>query len=123
MPFQALLSTRTFKWAAWTLLVIIVLATLSPIEMRPTLHVPANRERFMAFAALGGAFWMAYPRNRLVVVVLLLGGAAALELFQHLTPDRHGVVRDAAIKVLGAALGCIGGAVADWFLPTKAMRR
>jgi hypothetical protein len=44
-------------------------------------------------------------------------------LFQHLTPDRHGVVRDAAIKVLGAALGCIGGAVADWFLPTKAMRR
>jgi hypothetical protein len=42
--------------------------------------------------------------------------------FQHLTPDRHGVVRDAAIKVLGAALGCIGGAVADWFLRPKPCR-
>jgi len=71
----------------------------------------------MAFALVGGAFSLAYPRRRALVIALLLGSAAALEVLQHLAPGRHGEVRDAVIKAAGGLLGCLAGVAADRLLP------
>ncbi|KAA2242376.1 hypothetical protein F0L46_03390 [Salinarimonas soli] len=114
--------TRLLCWLAWLLFGLVLLSTLSPIELRPETGLSPNRERFLAFAMLGGAFWLAYPRHRLLVVVLLLGATVSLELLQHLAPGRHGVIKDAVVKAAGGMLGCMGGMVADRLLQSAERR-
>lgn len=82
----------------------IVFATLSPIGLRP--HVgDVSGERFLAFAAIGLLFGVAYPRHLWLVTLLVGGGAVGLEVLQHLTPDRHGRIPDALVKLVGALAG------------------
>ncbi|HYF55049.1 MAG TPA: hypothetical protein VEA41_12390 [Salinarimonas sp.] len=117
MRWPVLPSTRALRVLAWLLLALVAAATLCPIELRPASGLSVNRERFMAFALVGGAFSLAYPRRRALVIALLLGSAAALEVLQHLAPGRHGEVRDAVIKAAGGLLGCLAGVAADRLLP------
>lgn len=89
---------------AWTTLLAIAFATLSPIGLRP--HVgDVSGERFIAFAMVGLLFGMAYPRHLWLVTLLVGGTAVGLEVLQHLTPDRHGRVPDALVKLAGALAG------------------
>jgi VanZ family protein len=89
---------------AWSTLLAIAFATLSPIGLRP--HVgDVSGERFWAFAALGLLFGMAYPRHLWLVVLMVGGAAVGLEVLQHLTPDRHGRIPDALVKLAGAIAG------------------
>jgi len=62
-------------------------------------------ERFAAYGILGILFVAAYPRRFTLVITFILGVAVSLELLQHLTPDRHGHIADAAQKVIGGLLG------------------
>lgn len=89
---------------AWTTLLLIAIATLSPIDARPELG-GATMERFGAFALAGLLFGLAYPRRLRAVAVIVLGAALLLEALQLLTPDRHGQVSDAMVKFLGGAIG------------------
>lgn len=89
---------------AWTALVLIAIATLSPIDVRPELG-GAMMERFGAFALTGLLFGLAYPRRLPAVAVIVLGAAFLLETLQLLTPDRHGQVADALVKFSGGAIG------------------
>ncbi len=89
---------------AWAILAFIVFATLSPIGLRPHLE-DVSVERFSAFAAAGLLFGLAYPRRLWLVLALVIGTACALEALQHLTPDRHGHVSDAVVKMIGGAVG------------------
>lgn len=91
---------------AWLTLVLIIFATLSPIGLRPHLG-DVSVERFLAFAAVGLLFGVAYPRHSLLIALLVGGTAIGLELLQHLTPDRHGEVPDALVKVAGAVTGAM----------------
>jgi VanZ family protein len=93
--------------AAWTLLAFIAYATLSPIQVRPTLPTPASVEHFAAFAALGALFSMAYPKRTGLVCILVFGSAALLEIAQLFTPDRHARLADAVQKMAGGACGMI----------------
>jgi hypothetical protein len=93
------------RWAAWLLVGAIVTFTLSPIELRPVTGVPANWERFAAFAATGALFCLGYPQHRLRVVWLVIGVAGLLEVLQHLAPGRHGQLPDGSVKAAGALLG------------------
>jgi len=43
------------------------------------------------------------------VCLIVLGSAVLLELAQLLTPDRHGRIQDAIVKMTGAALGIVAG--------------
>jgi VanZ family protein len=89
---------------AWSTLLAIAFATLSPIGLRP--HVgDVSGERFLAFAAVGLLFGMAYPRHLWLVTLLVGGAAVGLEILQHLTPDRHGRIPDALVKLAGALTG------------------
>ena len=95
--------------AAWTLLFFIAYATISPIHARPTLFASPNFERLAAFIVLGALFYLTYPRHIVLVCLIVLGSAVLLELAQLLTPDRHGRIQDAIVKMTGGALGIVSG--------------
>lgn len=89
---------------AWAGLLAIAVATLSPLGLRP--HVAGvSIERFGAFAVVGLLFGLAYPRHLWLVLLLVCGAAIGLEILQQVTPDRHGEVRDAVVKVAGGIAG------------------
>lgn len=85
---------------AWTLLAYIVFVTLSPIALRPqTGHVIA--ERFLAYAALGAAFAIAYPRRYGWVTLLVALAAVLPEAAQNFVPGRHARWPDGVEKLAG----------------------
>jgi VanZ family protein len=89
---------------AWLTLLGIAFATLSPIGLRPHLGA-VSVERFWAFAVAALLFGLAYPRQTWLVALMVSGAAIGLEILQHLTPDRHGHVSDALVKLAGAIAG------------------
>ena len=99
--------------AAWTLLAFIAYATISPIQARPTLFASPSFERLAA--VLGALFCLVYPRHIVLVCLIVLGSAVLLELAQLLTPDRHGRIPDAIIKMTGGALGIVAGRAMLYF--------
>ena len=105
--FQKLLTV-----AAWTLLAFIAYATISPIQDRPTLPISSvSFEHLAAFAVLGALFCLAYPRQIVLVCLIVLGSAVLFEFAQLLTPDRHGQIRDAIEKLAGGVVGIVAGRV------------
>jgi VanZ family protein len=104
--------SKLLAGAAWACLAFIAYATLSPITDRPTLPTSVGFERLAAFAVLGVLFCLAYPRQFILVCFVVLASALLLELAQQLTPDRHGRIRDAVVKLAGGMLGIgIGQAI------------
>jgi hypothetical protein len=106
---------KLIRVIAWASLAFIVFSTLSPIGLRPHL-AGAGVERFSAFSLAGLLFGLAYPRRLWWVLVIVLGSAAGLEVLQHLTPDRHGEVRDAVVKSLGGTFGISCSLAVNWLL-------
>jgi len=102
-----------FRWLAWLLVAAIAYVTLSPIAMRPVTAAPADLERFLAYAAMGLAFCVGYPRHRASILVLVIAITGLLEFGQHLVPGRHGRMHDAVLKAAGAFLGIAAAAVVD----------
>jgi hypothetical protein len=94
--------------AAWLALAFIAFATLSPIDDRPVVAGP-QFEHFAAFALMGFAFMVGYPKRLLFIVAIVLGSAFVLEALQLLTPDRHGRVLDALAKAAGGICGIGAG--------------
>jgi hypothetical protein len=92
--------------AAWLGLAFIVFATLSPIDLRPQV-AGVGLERFVAFAATGLLFGLAYPRRPGLVVALVLCGACILEMTQLITTDRHGRLPDLFVKMAGGSTGIL----------------
>jgi VanZ family protein len=100
--------------AAWACLIFIIYATLSSIEARPELTAGGFYkvfftvfERFAAYAVLGFLFYLAYPRNVVLVCLLVFGSAVFLEILQIFIPDRDARVADALEKIAGGAAGML----------------
>jgi hypothetical protein len=93
--------------AAWGFFAFIAYSTISPIQARPTLPTSPGLEHFFAFAVLGGLFCLAYPESLIFVFVVVIGGAALLEIAQLLTPDRHARLADCLQKMAGGAFGIL----------------
>jgi len=101
--------TRLLRIAAWSILVLILVVTISPIQFRPITGEPADLERFAAFFLVGFLCALAYPRQWLAVLLLTVGCAGMFELLQRLAPERHGEFADFLFKAVGALAGvCIG---------------
>lgn len=94
-----------FVAAAWIALFAIVVATLSPLDLRPRLLISVNAERALAFMLLGVLFAVAYPKHIWFAAAIVFIGAFGLEILQELRPDRHGRFRDAMWKFIGASIG------------------
>ena len=112
--------------AAWLAVITIAYATLthidfvygiyfklSPFLMRPAMRTYAHFEHMIAFALLGVLFGFAYPRRPIVVLCIVFGAAALLEILQTMTPDRHGTLIDAVEKMAGGAVGILFGRIAQ----------
>jgi VanZ family protein len=90
---------------AWGLLAAVAAVTLSPIAFRPETPAPADLERFLACAAVGGAFSIGYPKRWGLMLAVALGAAGVLEVAQNFVPSRHGQFHDASVKAIGAGVG------------------
>ena len=86
---------------------VVIFATISPNDLRPRIGESADVERFLAFAALCGAFVFSYPNRWRLVLCLILVGGGALEAIQNLLPDRHGTAADFATKAFGSIAGAV----------------
>ena len=95
---------RVSTIAGWLALAFIVFATLSPIHDRPVIAGP-QLEHFAAFAVVGLAFGLAYPRRIFLVATIIFISAFGLEALQLLTPDRHARLLDALVKAAGGVCG------------------
>jgi apolipoprotein N-acyltransferase len=95
--------------AAWSCLALIALITLGPLGIRPETSFLPSIERFVAFAVAGALFAIAYPRYILFAAVIVLGAAVLFEIFQLLSPSRHGRLFDAAVKIAGGSFGLCAG--------------
>jgi VanZ family protein len=104
--------------AGWLVLAFIVYATLSPLDDRPVLAGP-QYEHFAAFALVGLAFGLAYPKRLFLVAAVILISAFGLEALQLLTPDRHGRLLDALVKAAGGICGIGIGQVAQLVLRSQ----
>ncbi len=117
------MSLRLLRILAWSLLAAIAFVTLSPIGLRPDSGLSPNYERLFAFAAVGLAFALAYPRHIWLVLLVVLGAAVGLEALQLVVSGRHGRIIDLIAKLLGGGIGVSAGAVARWMidraLPTR----
>lgn len=90
----------------WGALLVILFATLSPLDLRP--HIPelgADIERFLAYLAAGGLLAFAYPRQRWFVLGGMVVFALGLEWAQTWEATRHGRPHDVVVKVLGTLSG------------------
>jgi len=101
---------RNWLSVRWLLLAFavcaaIVFATLCPIQWRPHLTDDPNQERFLAFAILGFAAKLAFPRKQAWLICAVVTLAIGLEAVQLVIPGRDGRVLDAAVKALGGAFG------------------
>lgn len=104
--------------AGWLALGFIVFATLSPIDDRPVI-AGAQFEHFAAFAVVGLAFGLAYPRRVFLIAAFILISAFGLEALQLLTPDRHARLLDALVKAAGGVCGIGVGQLGQLMLRTK----
>src|SRR3982074_2635590 len=98
---------KLISGAARPLFAFFAHASISPIQVRPTLPAPTGFEHLTAFAVLGLLFCLAYPRHITLVCLIILGSAVLLEIMQLLTPDRHGRIQDAIEKMAGGGLGIV----------------
>jgi VanZ family protein len=80
---------------------------LSPLLMHPAIRNYARFEHMIAFLVVGLLFGSAYPRRGILVCCIVFGAAAALEILQTFTPDRHGTLTDALEKMTGGAAGIL----------------
>jgi VanZ family protein len=103
---------NTAAAAAWFSLAFVTYATLSPLNERPelaSLDLFTHFDHYIAYAVIGGAFALAYPRQTFIVCIIVFGSAVLLELAQMLTPDRHARISDALRKLIGGAVGIACG--------------
>src|SRR5215470_1781537 len=105
--------TRLSRCTVWLVALTIAIFTLCPIQFRPMTAAPADLERWLAFAVLGGLLAVAYPKHRVRFALLAIACAAILEMAQNLTSSRHGHLSDFDVKAIGIVAGMALGA---WLL-------
>ncbi len=98
-------SQNFFRLAAWLLLCVVGVFTLSPIEFRPVTQAPISLEHFGAFALIGAIFCYVYPKHRYAILISILVVLGLLEIVQNYIPGRHSRLSDALVKAFGALLG------------------
>jgi hypothetical protein len=106
-------------FAAWTGLALIVLVTVSPIDLRPPDLTSTDLDRALAFFVMSCLFVIAYPQRVAKVSIALVMSAFAIELTQFLSVTRHPELHDALIKAAGVALGIGAGLLVNFLLDTR----
>jgi VanZ family protein len=109
--------TKIARVAAWLLVLAAVVLTLGPQKVRPYTGIDHDLEHGMAFALVGLAFGLGYPKHRMLLAVLAIAGTGAMEFFQQWIPGRHANLRDFAVNGMGACIGIAAAALVDRLRP------
>jgi VanZ family protein len=114
------MTTLLLRCFAWLLAAAVTFATLGPSSYRPHSNLGQDGEHALAFVLTGLAFGLAYPRQRMTVVVavVLIG---VLELLQFLVPGRHARMEDFVVDALATCVGFVISALIGWL--TQYFRR
>lgn len=99
------MTRRPFQILAWLAIAAVVVVTISPLDMRPRDIFPVDIDRALACAVFAGLFVLAYPRHWVLIGLIMVAGAAAIEALQLLSPTRHARIEDAVVKAGGALVG------------------
>jgi VanZ family protein len=95
---------RLFQFAAWLLILAIVVLSVIPAENRPVTPAPHDFEHAAIFLALGLAFGLGYRRH-LIQMLGLIAFSAAVELIQLGIPGRHARLSDFVVDALSVSIG------------------
>jgi len=112
-------SRRISHGLAWLLVVVVAAFTSGPVEWRPATGLSTHLERFTGIACITGAFCPGYPRYRLSILVLVIGGVGLLEVVQDIIPGRHGKRVELAIEIAGALIDGVGAMIIERLKPTS----
>jgi VanZ family protein len=101
----------TAQIVAWLLLIVIIVLSLVPPELRPETGAPHNVEHFALFAAAGLAFGFGYSRRPGRVAFALIIFAGAIELGQTLIPGRHARLSDFIVDAAAMCVSVVVGSI------------
>lgn len=110
--YDGTMTRQFFKILSWLLVAAIVFVTISPIGLRPHTMTTVSLDRAAAFALVGFAFALAYPRRWFTLGLFLIAAAFGIELLQYVSPTRHPQFSDALVKAAGAIVGLAAGKIA-----------
>jgi VanZ family protein len=95
---------RLFQFAAWLLILAIVVLSVVPAENRPVTSAPHDFEHAAIFLGTGLAFGLGYRRH-LFQIIGLIAFSAAIEIVQLVIPGRHARVSDFVVDAVSVSLG------------------
>jgi VanZ family protein len=98
------------RLVAWTTLVLIVVLTVVPPDLRPETPIPHGVEHASIFLIAGFLFGTAYMGREWILSAGGIAFCAAIEALQLHTPGRHARVSDFVIDVAAAIAGVFVGA-------------
>lgn len=101
----------TAQVVAWLLLIVIIVLSLVPPQLRPETGAPHNVEHFALFAAAGLAFGFGYSRRPARVAFALIIFAGAIELAQKLIPGRHARLSDFIVDAAAMCVSVVVGSI------------
>lgn len=110
-----------FRLTAYALAAAISYATLGPPSLRPHSHLGQIGEHAFAFALLGLALALGYPRHRVSAVILTAVFCGLLELLQRFAPGRHARLADFLVDALATLAGFAIVSIVDFAITS--MRR
>lgn len=93
------------RWAAWGILLGLLLATVVPASVRPVMVRGHYTEHILAFASLGAAFAVAYRQQTPVLLIGLACFSFAIEFAQLFLPTRHARWQDLVVNVVAIGAG------------------
>jgi VanZ like family len=114
------MTTIFLRLIAWLLAAAVTFVSLGPPLYRPHAALGQGPDHAFAFVLIGLAFGFAYPRHRLVTVVVSVFMIGVLELLQLLAPGRHARLSDFIIDALAASVGLAVAALSSWLTMQRA---
>jgi VanZ family protein len=108
---------KIFQIVAWLLAAAIVVLSLSPPSVRPTIGAAHSLEHFLIFLVTGLAFGFGYSRQAGLLTIALPAFAAVIEVAQIWVPGRHARMSDFLVD---AAASCVGVVLPYAFVKLRA---
>jgi VanZ family protein len=115
--------TTVARVISWLLLAAAAFLTLAPRTFRPYTGVEHHLEHFLAFALLGLLFGLGYPRRPVVLALIGVMAAAALEIGQRWVPGRHALLSDFVINAAGVCAGVVAAVALNWLVAMRKRNR